>query len=170
MSKTDLVTIEGTMQATDVVKYFEHPDNFTFKWSEDPEEMRKRIEADTMAAETPEQLFGGESEVLKAADWIGRPLQFRTVKWVPSDVEGAGLPFYGLFTVALPNGEIRLLSCGARNVVLRAAKAAVHGWFPRWLKIVEVQVKNPVKGHKPPLDLISAPDPTPDTSTDGEPF
>ena len=170
--KTDLVTIEGTMTPHDVVKYFEHPDTFVFQWGEDPEEISRRIEASTLSATTAEELFGVD-EVLKGQAWIGRALQFRSMDLRPSENFDEGkpgsLPFYGLFTVATPDGEIHLLSCGARNVLLKGAKAAALGLFPIWLKLVEVQVKNPVKGQKPPLDLVPAPDPTPDTSVAGEP-
>jgi hypothetical protein len=156
----ELVTIEGTMHSVDVIGFFEHPDNFVFKWSEDPEEISRRIEKETLGAATPEQLFGTNDEVLKARDYLGRALWFQGVKWLPSDMEGDGLPFFGLFTVIFPNSDIRLLSCGARNVVLKAAKADANGWFPKWLKIVEVQVKNPVKGRSAPLDLVLADEPT----------
>ncbi len=159
MTSKDLVTIDGTMTSTDVVSYFEHPDNFTFKWSEDPEEVSRRIEAQLLGAETAEALFGGGEDVLKGRDWIGRSMQYQGVQWRPSDVEGEGLPFYALATVVLPDGSIRLLSCGARKVVLQLATADKLALFPLWLRIVEVQVKNPIKGRSAPLELVSAPDP-----------
>jgi hypothetical protein len=167
MPSKDLVTIDGTMTSKDALEYFEEPGKFIFKWEEDPEEISRRIDAATARASSAAELFGQE-EVLKAQQMIGRPLHFYSVEWRPSDVgednqDGGGLPFYGLFRVADVNGETRLMSCGAKNVVLKAAKASAEGWFPLWLKIVEVQVKNPVKGRKPPLDLIAAEAPTLDS-------
>ena len=105
----------------------------------------------------------------EARDMIGRPLQFVSVEWRPSDLEGDGLPFYALFKVSDAQGDISLMSCGARNVVLKAAKIAQEGWFPCWLRIVEVQVKNPVKGRSGPLELVSAPEPTFDPAEGHEP-
>ena len=159
-SSKDLVTIDGTMTHKDALAFFTNPDGFVFKWSEDPEEISRRIDAETIAATDADALFGESEEVLKAKDWLDKPLQFLSVDWRPSDVEGEGLPFYGLFRVATPDGTIHLLSCGAKNVVLKAAKAADLGAFPRWLKLVEVPVKNPVKGRSLPIDLVNAPDPT----------
>lgn len=170
----DLVSIDGTMTARDALAYFEHPDQFVFNWAEDPAAVSARIEAQTLSATTGDELFGQSEMVLKGQENIGRPFNFLSVEWRPSDnyeeTKPGSLPFYGLFKVATAEGEIHLLSCGARNVVLKAAKAADAGFFPRWLKLVEVQVKNPVKGQKPPLDLVNAPDMTPDTSTGGDPF
>jgi hypothetical protein len=171
MPSKDLVTIEGTMTSRDALAWFEHPDNFTFQWGEDPEEISRRIDQQTVTAGSAADLFG-EQEVLKAQDWLGRALQFISVDWRPSDNydpdKPGSLPFYGLFKVATPDGEIHLMSCGAKNVVLKAAKASAEGWFPQWLKLVEVQVKNPVKGQKPPLDLVAAPAPVIDS--DGKEF
>ena len=157
---TDLVTIDGTMTSAQVVRYFEDPSGFTFKFEEDPEEVSARIEAQLLGADSDTDIFGDREEVLKAREWVGRPLLFQSMELRPSDMEGEGLPFYGLFTVVTPQGEQRLLSCGARKVVLQGAKAAVEGRFPRWLKVSEVQVKNPVKGRSAPLELVAAPDPT----------
>ena len=166
---TDLVTIDGTMTSAQVVRYFEDPSGFTFKFEEDPEEVSRRIEARTLGATSADDLFGTDT-VLHARDVLNKPFQFLSVEWRPSDLEGEGLPFFGVFKVADGNGAISLLSCGARSVVLKAAKAEAEGWFPRWLKIVEVQVKNPVKGRSLPLDLVTAPDLTPETLADGSTF
>ena len=174
MTSKDLVTIDGTMTSADAVAYFANPAGFTFRWEEDPAAIAARIEAQTLSASTADELFGEGEAVLKGQLHIGKAYRFLSVEWRPSDnydeTKPGSLPFYGLFKVADASGEIHLLSCGARNVVLKAAKASAEGFFPRWLKLVEVQVKNPIKGQKPPLDLVSAPDPTPNTSTEGAPF
>jgi hypothetical protein len=159
MASKDLVTIDGTMTSTDVVKYFANPGSFEFSWSEDPEEISARIDAQTLAATDADSLFGQE-EVLKGKNNIGVAFLFQSVEWRPSDIDGEGLPFYGLFHVVTAGGEKHLLSCGAKNVVLKAAKAAELGLFPCWLKLVEVKVKNPKSGFSPPLDLVTATDPT----------
>ena len=169
-ASTDLVTIEGTMTNVDVLGYFEHPDRYEFSFAEDPAEVAARIEAETLAATSAADLFGEGQAVLHALDVLGTPLQFLSVSWRPSDLDGEGLPFFALFKVADGNGEVRLLSCGARAVVLKAAKAAESGWFPAWLKFVEIEVKNPVKGRSKPLDLVAAPDLTPATLDDGTTF
>jgi len=155
----DLVTIDGTMTAADVIGYFEHPDQFVFNFSEDPAEISARIEAQTLGAKSLDELLGGGDEVLKARENLGKPFQFLSVEWRPSDMEGDGLPFYALFKLADKEGTVHLMSCGARNVVLKAAKIAAEGWFPCWLKVTEIQVKNPVKGRSAPLDLVAAPAP-----------
>ena len=152
---TDLVTIDGAMSSDQVVDFFGHPDRYDFRIVEDPVEVQRRIEAATLAADSAESLFGAP-EVLHARDILGKPYQFLGVEWRPSDIEGEGLPFFGVFKIADAGGEIHLLSCGARSVVLKAARAEQIGLFPRWLKIVEVQVKNPVKGRQAPLDLVAA--------------
>jgi len=160
MTSKDLVTIDGTMTPADVIGYFGNPDGFTFNFAEDPEAVSARIEARLLSATSLDELVGGGDDVLKARDNLGKPFQFISVEWRPSDMEGDGLPFYALFKLSDAQGNIHLMSCGARNVVLKAAKIAQEGWFPCWLRIVEVQVKNPVKGRSAPLDLVSAPEPT----------
>ena len=169
---TDLVTISGAMTDVDVLGYFADPERYEFQFEEDPAEVARRIEAEMLAATSAADLFGEGEAVLHARDVLGKPLQFLSVSWRPSDVgeDEGGLPFYGLFRVADWDGEVRLLSCGARTVVLKAAKAASSGFFPVWLKFVEVEVKNPVKGRSKPLDLVAAPDQTPATLDDGSTF
>ena len=170
---TDLVvTIDGAPTSLDVLGYLADPSKYTFRYEEDPTEIAARIEAETLAASSADDLFGEGEAVLHARDVLNKPLQFLSVSWRPSDLEGEGLPFYALFRVTSPDlgGSIRLLSCGARTVVLKAARCDQEGWFPRWLKFVEVEVKNPVKGRSKPLDLVAAPDLTPATLADGSTF
>ena len=166
MTSKDLVTIEGTMKATDVLSYFENPAEFTFTFEEDPEAVSARIQKEIMTASLDELL--GERVVLKGQEHLNEPFEFRGVQWRPSDEEGH--PFYALFTVADANGEVHLMSCGATTVMLKAARISQLGGFPLWLKLVPIEVKNKVKGRKPPLDLVKAPNMTPDTSTEGEAF
>ena len=95
-ASTDLVTIEGTMTNVDVLGYFEHPDRYEFSFAEDPAEVAARIEAETLAATSAADLFGEGQAVLHALDVLGTPLQFLSVSWRPSDLDGEGLPFFAL--------------------------------------------------------------------------
>ena len=172
MAATDLVTIDGAMTAAHVTKYFEDPSSFTFTFTEDPEEIAKRIEARALGADSAAALFGGDEvlSVKKNPGILNKPYKFLSVEFLPSSLDGEGLPFFALFRVADVDGALHLISCGARTVMLKAAKASQENWFPLWLKLVEVDVKNAVKGHSKPLDLVFAPDPSPVKLDDGTTF
>ena len=148
------LAVQGDLDAETVLAALADPSIVLTFPTEDNEAISRRIEAQTLEATSAAELFGGGEDVLHARDMIGRPLQFLSVEWRPSDLEGEGLPFYALVKVADTQGEVRLMSTGARNIVLKLAKAQAAGWLPQWLKVVEVTVKNPVKGRSAPLDVV----------------
>ena len=133
---TAVVFTDAAISSADIVAYLKDPgQNPLHVLSEDPEQVAARIEAQEMAAQSIDQLLGGE-EVLHAKDVLGHSFQLLNCQWRPSDQAG-GLPVFGVFTIAMMNGDIHTLVCGARSVVRKAAIADAKGWLPAWVKIVE---------------------------------
>ena len=86
--------------------------------------------------------------------------------WLPSDrAESGGFPIFGVFSVADTSGETHVLTCGAKSVVQKLAKADAEGWLPRWLSIVKAE--KPTRAGYYPLDVVAA---KVGTDGDGEPF
>jgi hypothetical protein len=56
--------------------------------------------------------------------------------------------------VANADGERFPLTCGAKSVVLKLAKAHAEGWLPLWLKITKAEKATP--GGFYPLDIVGA--------------
>jgi hypothetical protein len=137
-----------------VLEYFRDP-SVSITFDQDPEAIRSRLDAQVLNAESAEELFGG-SEVIAAKQFLNKPFGLLSVDFLPSDIEGEGLPFYAILQIVDGNGERHTLSCGARSVVQKAAVAQANGWLPRWLKITEG--KQTAAGYKP-LDLVAAPSP-----------
>lgn len=159
-------TVDQALTSAQVVAYMRDPRSVDVEnFVEDPDAVAARILRRTLDANSPDALFG-EPEVWHAEDHLGQPLQFVEVAWLPSDrAEQGGSPIYGAFNVADTNGETHVLTCGARSVVLKLAKADVEGWLPLWLRIVRAD--KPTKGGFYPLDVVSA---KVTTDGDGEPF
>ena len=144
----------STTTAADVVAYIEDPTSVRISFTQDPEEIRRRIDQQLLEAESLDDLLGGGSEVISAKQYLGKPFQLLSVDFRPSDYEeGEGLPFYVVAQIATAAGERQALSCGARSVVQKMALAASKGWLPAWVKIVEG--KATAAGYKP-LDLAKA--------------
>jgi hypothetical protein len=138
-----------------VVRYFKDPGAFKIELiQEDPDEVARRIDARLWEAGSAAELFG-ESEVLHGKDYVNRPFLLTRVEFRPSDIEGQGLPFYGVFTISDYDGESHVLTCGATGVVKKAAKASSEGWLPVWVKLVKSE--KPTDAGYYPLDLVSAP-------------
>jgi hypothetical protein len=147
---------EGITSAQ-VVELFETGDIYAATFAlqaADPDEVRNRIRDRELGASSPEELFGG-GEVTSGKNYINKPFSLQSVEWQPSDIAGEGLPLYAVLHVVTPEGEAKVLTCGAEGVVRKAAIAAARGWLPLWLKITEG--KTTEAGYKP-LDLVSAPE------------
>lgn len=153
MMTGEMVTVSGSAQSNDVVKWFLNPDEAQILFEDDPEEVAARIVARQIGAASAEELFGVE-ETLHAKDMIGVPLQFLSAEWRPSQVQGEGLPFFGVFRVADADGEVRVLTCGAASVCMKLAIADARGWLPHWLKIVLADEET--KNGRRPMDIVAA--------------
>ena len=63
-------------------------------------------------------------------DFVGRPIEVRSLRRLPSDF-GEGLPFFLVAdSVDLETGELLAITTGAVGVVGAWAIAAVRGWLP----------------------------------------
>jgi hypothetical protein len=155
MSNITPVTIDAAITSADVVAYIANPDAHPISYLvEDPATVAARIEAQEIAAATPEQLFGGTADALHGEDLIGRDFQIMSVSWRQSDyAETGGFPVFGVFTITLADGSIETLVCGARSVVRKTAIADARGWLPYWVKMTAIP--SSTKGQKPILDLIT---------------
>jgi hypothetical protein len=164
---TAVATIDEALTSSLVVQYLKDPTSVdVLAFREDPEAVAARINAQILEADSVEALFGGKSDTVQGKTYTNRPFQLRKVlNWQPSDQEGAGLPFFGVFEIATPDGEILTMTCGARGVVLRAAKADAEGWLPVWVKITE---GTKTEAGFIPLDLVGVDAPA--TLADGSSF
>ena len=152
---TEITLADGEISSADVMKYLETGGSFSVRQIvEDPEAVSARINARILEASSPEELFG-ESKTIKGHEYLGKPFQLLEVEWRASELDGEGLPFYGVFRICDLEGEIHVLTIGAKSVLLKAAKAASSGWLPLWLKIVQAEKKT-ASGYYP-LDLVAAP-------------
>jgi hypothetical protein len=153
----DLVTIDEGLSSSLVLAYLADPQSVQIEtFQPDPDEIRRRIEAQVMGAQSIDELLG-EREVLSAKSYTNKPVQVRSVEWRQSDYEtDFGLPFYAIMNAATYDGEAVVISCGARSVVQKLAVMADRGWLPAWVKIIEKPATE--QGYKP-LDLVSAPAP-----------
>ena len=155
MSK-EIVSMSGGITASDVLKFVESNGAYTITVAaENPEIIAARINSEIMSAETPEALFG-EREVIHGRDYLNKPFQLLDVEYRPSDIEGEGLPFYGVFHIVTRDGEVKVMTTGARSVLLKAAKAQAENWLPLWVRLVQSEKKTE-NGYQP-LDLASAPE------------
>jgi hypothetical protein len=155
-SSTDVVTIDGSLTSPMVLEYLRDPEAHPYvgNMKEDPDVVAARITAQTLGADSADALFG-QRTVIHGKDVIGKAFLFtEDVSWLPSDVEGEGLPFFGVFMVADASGEHFPLTCGAKSVVLKLAKAHAEGWLPLWLKLTKSDKATP--GGFYPLDIVSA--------------
>lgn len=76
------------------------------------------------AATSPEEIFAAnESGPADMADYVGRPIGIRTVRWFKSaeSFSKGGLGVYAVLSIVTEGGEDALLSVGAPNIV-----ASVH--------------------------------------------
>lgn len=119
-----------------------------------PEEVAARIAARDFAAETAEELFGG-NEAESSKEWIGRPFHLVDVEFLPSDIPDAPLPFFALLKVATLDGESKTITTGAVTLVRKVAVAKAKGFLPLTLKIVE---GNKTANGYTPLDLVKVSD------------
>ena len=166
MAGKDIVTIDEPISSAQVVAYMKDPSSIDLTvFVEDPDAVAARIMRQTLDANSAEALFG-EPETWKAEDHIGEPLQFHSVAWLPSErAESGGFPIFGVFSVADLSGETHVLTCGAKSVVQKQAKADAEGWLPRWLSIVKAE--KPTRAGYYPLDVVAA---KVTEDGDGEPF
>lgn len=150
-------TVVDGLSSKTVLDYLVDPDSVDISVFEveDPDAIAARITAEQIDATSAETLFG-PPDVWHAEDVLGKPLTFISVTWLPSSVEGDGLPIFGVFKVADASGETHVLTCGAKSVVLKLAKADYEGWLPRRLKLV--QAEKTTGSGRLPYDLIDAPE------------
>ena len=152
----EIVSIGGGITPQDVLKYVES--GGTYKISvvaDDPADIAERINAEILGASSPAELFG-DKEVLHGRDYLNNPFQLVDVEYRPSEIDGEGMPFYGVFHIVTTDGEIKVLTTGARSVLLKAAKAQYEGWLPLWVKLTQSEKKTEA-GYQP-LDLAQAPE------------
>lgn len=162
-----VVTVDGELTSQIVLAYFKDPEAVPYiaSFKEDPEVVAARINAQQMGAQSAEELFG-PSDVLHGKEHTGKPFLFTEVHYQPSDIEGEGLPIYGVYTVGTVDGEVKTMTCGARSVVLKLAKADAEGWLPLWLKLTKAEKPTPAGYY--PLDVVTSKGP--DTAADGTRF
>lgn len=150
----ELVTIDEALSSALVLAYLEDPSSTTITlFEEDPDEVRRRIEAQLLSATSLDELLG-ERSLTPGKTFVNKPFEARGVSWRHSDIEGEGLPFYAIIEAVTPDGELLQISCGARSVVQKLAIMESRGWLPAWVRIVEG--KTTPSGYKP-LDLVAAP-------------
>lgn len=143
------------LQATDVIAYVESGGTKTFTVaSEAPEVIAARIDAQIFTAGSIEELLGGR-EVTHARDYLNKPFSLTDVEFRPSTIEGEGnLPFFAILHGVDHNGEILVISTGARSVVLKVAKIKAAGWLPANIKLIEGT--KTANGYTP-LDIAAGP-------------
>lgn len=114
----------------------------------DPEADAKAIVGRILAADTPEDIFGGPGQLLSSDDVIGKPFTLNDVEYRESDMEG-GAGAYSLLHVTLwGQTSETLVTCGARNVMAAAFRAKQLGLLPRGpVTLVEGKVTR--KGYTP---------------------
>ena len=152
---SEIIVSEGGIQASDVVKYVESGGTHKITVAtEDPSAIAARIDAQIFQASSVEELFG-ERDVIHGRDYLNKPFRLVNVEWRPSDIEGEGLPFYAVFHIADIDGEMKVLTTGARSVLMKAAKALSEGWLPIDVKLVQSEKKTE-SGYQP-IDLVAAP-------------
>ena len=152
---SEVVSVVDTISSADVIKWIEDPTSVTIKTtSEDPAAIAARIDAQVINASSAAELFG-ETTTIKGRDYLNKPFRLVNVEWRNSDIEGEGLPFYGVFHIVDLNGEMQVMTVGGRSVLLKAAKAASEGWLPLDLKLVKSE--KPTSNGYYPLDLVQAP-------------
>ena len=154
--KTDLVTIDQALGSREVLAYLQDPDSIDVRaFQADPDQVRADIEGRLYGATSLDELLG-ESDTLSGKNYVNKPFQVRSVRWQTSDLQGEGLPFFAVIDAATYDGELVVITCGARSVVQKLAIMQTNGWLPAWVKITEG--KQTEAGYKP-LDLASAPEP-----------
>ena len=156
---TDLakVTVDTSVTASQVLEYIQSGGAVQIAFiEENPEDVARRINARILNASSPEELFG-DAKVIHARDYLNRPFQLLAIDWRPSDIDGEGFPFYGVFQIADVNGEVHVLTTGAKSVLMKAAVAEKNGWLPLWVQIQKSD--KPTAAGNFPLDMNSAPEP-----------
>jgi len=152
------VTIDADITSDDVLRGVQS-DNFDHiqQTVQDPETVGRRIDARIIEADSLAALLGNDT-VLHAQDYLNQPFQLLKVEWRPSD-QPNGLPFYAVLTIADTDGEVMPMTCGARTVMLKAAKMDAAGWLDErpWVRIVKSD--KPTEAGNYPLDLQAAPAP-----------
>ena len=93
--------------------------------------------------------------MIHGQDYLNKPFTLVDVSWRPSDIEGQGLPFYAVLNIVTLDGEQKVLTTGARSILMKIAKAQSEGWLPLSVKIVQSDKKTE-NGYQP-LDLVAAP-------------
>lgn len=160
MASKEIVTQDGSIASTDVVRWFQDPFEIA-QIQEDPDEVARRIDEQLFGAATADDLFS-PPEVLHGHEYLGKPFQLVSVEWRPAgEAFQDGLPFYGIFHILDWEGTHHVMTCGADSVVKKAAIASSRGWLPVWLKIVKAE--KPTKNDRYPLDLVAAPEPVIDS-------
>lgn len=152
----EIVAMDGGITPQDVLRYVESGGTYKIALpAQDPEAVAERINLEIINASSVDELFG-EREVIHGRDYLNKPFNLLDVEYRPSDIDGEGLPFYGVFHIVTPDGETKVLTTGARSVLLKAAKAQYEGWLPLWVRIVQSDKKTE-NGYQP-LDLQAAPE------------
>ena len=151
----EIVQMDAGLTASDVIKFVESGGTYSIPIShEDPAVISARIDAQIFEAASVEELFG-EREVIHGQDYLNKPFTLVDVSWRPSDIEGQGLPFYAVLNIVTLDGEQKVLTTGARSILMKIAKAQSEGWLPLSVKIVQSDKKTE-NGYQP-LDLVAAP-------------
>lgn len=151
----EIISIDGGISPSDVVAYVKSGGAHKITVAtEDPSVIAARIDAQILEASSVEELFG-DREVIHGRDYLNKPFRLFDVEWRPSDIEGEGLPFYAVFHIVTLDGETKVLTTGARSVLMKAAKAQMEGWLPLDVKLVQSEKKTE-SGYQP-LDLVAAP-------------
>ena len=151
---TELVST-GTLDSATVLEVLAtgNKNKIVFKTA-DPEETAKRIAERDLNAGSLDELLGGGNETISGRNYINKPFQITGVEWQASEIEGEGLPFYGVIHGTSIDGEVLVITCGATSVVRKLAVMQHNGWLPAWCKIVK---GSKTAGGYEPLDLVKAP-------------
>lgn len=163
MAKTDIVTIDGKVTSTDVVKYVQDPAGFRIEMiKEDPDEVAARIMGRLLSAETADDIFG-PAETLSSKTYINKPFRIDSVDWVNSETN-EDFPLFAVLSIITAEGSHEVLTTGAKKPCTQIALADSKGLLPVWVKFTSTKTSRGFDA----LDLVSAPNPLPDTSVKGE--
>lgn len=105
-----------------------------------------------LGATSVDELFA-EDTLEPARDFLGQPLIIHSVEWRSSEFEGEGIPIYAIVKATDRAGAVHTISCGARSVCLKLAKAGAQNWLPLTAQFIR---REQTKSGYYPLDLVAA--------------
>ena len=147
------VTVDGEITTTEALRALTDPTYQLPDFERDPETVQAEMDARVLSAESVDDLFGERAEALHAKDYIGRPFLLSGIAgWRPSDQPDGG-PVFVVLDIVTADGEKRVMTTGARAIMLRVAKASQEGWLPLWVRVVE---DPPTAAGYRPLNLARA--------------